>query len=363
MNLVSTYSRLAPDEVGGALDRLAEVLASGCLTLGPLLAEFEQGIAALAGVSHAAGVSSGTSAVEMALRALNVRDRVVLVPASTNYATAIAAVNAGARVEVYDSGLYPALDDLLPRLRGEVAAVVVVHLGGYVSPELPQLLAALEDQAIPVVEDAAQAHGAKFDGRSCGTFGKAGAFSFYPSKVLTCGEGGAVVTDDAGVDETVRRLRDQGMNPQRSEHLLRGYNWRLSELAAALGLAQLPNFERDCDRRNAIISRYCQELSELPGFSLLSPDPRCEPAGYRCFALADSPEDRDRLIQHGRRAGFAMPEPVYSRTLLQQPALFGLPGDDSTARDWAARNFCLPLSRSLTDDDVDQVIATFQDCS
>ena len=162
--------------------------------------------------AHAVAIASGTSALEIVLRSIGVAGREVIVPANTFHATAAAVIAAEARLRFADCdpatlGVDPA--SVASYVLPATAAVIVVHIGGLRRPQRPRAADALCNSGVALVEDAAHAHGSSLDGRSAGTFGVAGAFSFYPTKVMAGGEGGMIVTDDAHLADEARIYRDQ----------------------------------------------------------------------------------------------------------------------------------------------------------
>src|SRR5438067_10104374 len=202
-----------PEDRAEILARINDALVSGALTLGPNGRELEDQFAARHDVPHAVAVSSGTSALEIIFRALDVAGREVLVPANTFFATAAAAVHAGARVRFVDCDPLTMsfdLDDVAASIGPETAAIVAVHIGGLVSPAVPALAALCAQRGVSLVEDAAHAHGSALDNHPAGTFGVAAAFSFYPTKVVAGGEGGMIATNDASIADEARTYRDQG---------------------------------------------------------------------------------------------------------------------------------------------------------
>jgi len=260
--------------------RVLEVLSSGQLSCGEWVERFEAAFAAYLGVPHAVATSSGTAALEVVLEALGVGpgDEVV-VPAFTFAATANAVVHRGARpvfadIDPVTFNVDPqSVEDLLrkhPRVRG----VVVVHLYG-LPAALDALVQLADRHGVWLVEDAAQAHGAAFGGRRVGSFGMAGVFSFYPTKNMTTGEGGMVVTQDPQLARRVRLLVHQGqLDPYRYE--LVGHNYRMTNLAAALGLGQLEHLEERNAARRRNASLLTAALQGLPGIT-----PPAEPADCR----------------------------------------------------------------------------------
>src|SRR5260221_8817240 len=189
------------------LARIDQALTTGQLTLGPIGRELEAAFAKRHSTQHAVAVSSGTSALEIILRCLEVEGREVIVPSNTFFATAAAAVHAGARVVFVDCDpetMAFDLADVESRMGPDTAAVIAVHIGGLISPAVPALAQLCRDRGVHLVEDAAHAHGSALGGKSAGTFGVAAAFSFYPTKVMAGGEGGMIVTDDDSIATQAR---------------------------------------------------------------------------------------------------------------------------------------------------------------
>src|SRR5436190_3096815 len=200
------------------LRMIGEALATGQLTLGPVGRQLEERFAAHHGAAHAVAVSSGTSAIEISLRSLAaighpVDGREVLVPANTFFATAAAVVAAGARPRFVDCDPATMAADpeaVRAAIGPDTAGLVVVHIGGLVTPAIHELKALCDEHGLFLVEDAAHAHGSSLDDRMAGTFGTAGTFSFYPTKVMAGGEGGMIITDNDVIAEEAKTYRDQG---------------------------------------------------------------------------------------------------------------------------------------------------------
>jgi dTDP-4-amino-4,6-dideoxygalactose transaminase len=344
----------SPAEIDYTLTAVAAILRSGRLTLGSHTRAFEATVAEMAGVEHAVAVNSGSTALEIIYRALAAEGGTVLVPTNTNFATAAAALHAGARVELYDGGLYPDVVDIERRMGPHIVAVVVVHIGGYVSPELPYLFGICRRHGVPLVEDAAHAHGAGLHGRAAGGFGRAAAFSFFPTKVVTTGEGGVVATDDPTLAEMARVYRDQGKD-RTDIHVLLGNSWRMTEFGAALGMAQMDRFSADLARRRHIIDTY---TAALAGSGLAFPNigVGSQVSGYKCVATLPPDINRDRLRAALHASGVTLARGVYERPLHRHRVFADLGGRFPVADDFAARHICLPLWRTMSDTTVRKVI-------
>ena len=347
------------------------MLASGALTLGPHTREFEAAFAAAhtgpRGPSpdgpHAVAVASGTAALTIALLALGVRGREVVVPANTFYATAAAVLQAGA-TPVFadvDAGTF-ALNaaTTAAALTPRTAAVVAVHIGGLIPPQIDELRALCDERGIALVEDAAHAHGATFDGRFAGSFGAVAAFSFYPTKVVTSGEGGMVLTFADELAQEARIYRDQGKGAFSANHHVRlGSAWRMSELHAATGLVHLRRMEEFIARRRAVAARYDKALADLDGLQPLAEPPGCRSNIYKYIALLPTGLDRARFKSElAQRFQVKLSGEVYDLPLHRQPVLAEYAGPPlPVAEELAARHICLPVHSDMTDGEVDEVLA------
>ena len=257
--------RLARPDVGEReLAAVAEVIASGQLTMGPAVTEFESAIAAAVGTAHAAVVSSGTAALHLALLALEIGPGdEVIVPAYTFPATANTVELCGARAVLVDVDPDTFVVDpaavaaaVTPRTR----AVMAVHLFG--RPVEWEALQTAIPQEVVLVEDAAGALGARYRGMPCGALGVCACLSFHPRKIVTTGEGGAVTTDESALDGAVRRLRHHGWQTL-GDMPSPGFNYRLPDLLCALGIPQLERLEALLTARERVAGWYSERLAEL----------------------------------------------------------------------------------------------------
>jgi dTDP-4-amino-4,6-dideoxygalactose transaminase len=281
---------------------IGRVLASGRYVLGPEVEMFEREFAAFVGTEYCVGVGNGLDAIELALRALGVGagDEVV-VPSNTYIATWLAVTRLGAVVvpvepdpETYnlDPGRVEAA--ITPRTR----AIIAVHLYGQPA-DIDPILEVARRRGIRIVEDAAQAHGARYKGRPVGSLGDAAAWSFYPTKNLgALGDGGAVTTNDPDVADRVRALRNYGSRTKYVNEV-RGVNSRLDELQAAVLRVKLPLLEEWNERRRRIAARY---LDDLRGTALRPPSaaPPLDPV-WHLFVVRS--EARDRIQRHLTKNG------------------------------------------------------------
>jgi len=350
---------------------VTEMLASGALTLGPYTRKFEAAFAAAhtgprapsPGGPHAVAVASGTAALTIALLALGVRGREVVVPANTFYATAAAVLQAGARPVFadVDAGTFAlSAATTAAALTPRTAAVVAVHIGGLIPPQIDELRALCDERAVALVEDAAHAHGSTFDGRFAGSFGTAAAFSFYPTKVVTSGEGGMVLTGSEELAQEARIYRDQGKGAFSANHHVRpGSAWRMSELHAATGLVHLRRMAESIARRRAVAARYDKALADLGGLQPRAEPPGCRSNIYKYIALLPPGLDRARFKSElAQRFQVNLSGEVYDLPLHRQPVLAEYAGPAlPVAEELAARHICLPVHSDMTDSEVDEVLA------
>jgi dTDP-4-amino-4,6-dideoxygalactose transaminase len=343
------------DEVS---DALRGALVEGRYGVDQDVAAFEREFAEHAGVAHARGVNTGTDALLLVLMALGIgAGDEVIAQANTFHATVAAIALSGATPVLVDADPDTFLiddDQVVEAIGPRTRAVIPVHLYGKMTP-LDRLLAVADDRGLHVIEDAAQAHGARdASGNRAGSRGLAGCFSFHPSKNLAAGgDGGMVVTDDAGVADQLLLLRALGQRTQ-NDHVVVGLNSKLHALQAIVLRAKLPQLDGWNARRRELASSYRAALSACPvGFQR---EDRGEEHVYHLFQLRTS--ERDALLGHLRNAGIdavvRYPVPVHL-----QPAFAAngwRKGEFPVAERLAAELLCLPLHPTMAADDVDYVV-------
>ena len=335
------------DPLNAAIER---VVASGRYILGPEVESFEKAFAAYLGVGHAIGVSSGTAALQLALMALGIGPgHEVITVSHTAVATVAAIEQTGAAPVLVDNDpIRLTLDPtrLAGALSPKTRAIVPVHLYGCPA-DLDPILTFARQHGLAVVEDCAQAHGARYRDGAVGTFGDAGAFSFYPTKNLgAMGDGGAVVTADASIAARVSELREYGWR-RRYISDRAGLNARLDELQAAILTVKLAHLDAWNRRRRELAQHYRQALHDTP--LRLPADPIETVAVYHQFVVC-SPQ-REKLRAHLTRSGIASAV-LYPLPVHRQPAYQALRQGDGglpMAELAAAENLALPLYPELAD--------------
>jgi dTDP-4-amino-4,6-dideoxygalactose transaminase len=354
------FVSLAPAADSAAVRQAIErVIASGWFVLGPELEAFETEFARACGAPHAVGVGSGTDAIALVLRALDIGpgDEVITTPLSAAY-TALAVMSAGARpvfADIDPTRLTIAPEHIERAITPRTRAIVPVHLYGQ-----PADMSAIERLAakysLAIVEDCCQAHLATSEGRPVGTMGIAGAFSFYPTKNLgALGDGGAVVTGDRVLAERIRRLRNGGQT-ERYRHETFGVNSRLDELQAAILRARLPFLSGWTSRRRELAAAYRTALRET------SVDvPREHDAGhvYHLFVVRSRHRValQQRLAARGIETLIHYPVPIPRQTALAETS----PAECPMADQVCAEVLSLPLYPTLSESDVHRVVDAIED--
>ncbi len=356
-----------PEDRAWIADRIQEVLVTGQLTLGRYGAEFEQKFASFCGRRYGVAVNSGTSALEIILRILGVEGREVLVPTNTFFATAAAVIHAGGRpvfVDMDPESFAIRPEDVERHLTVKTAGLVVVHIGGLVSRRILALQELARRHGLWLVEDAAHAHGSAYRAVRAGAFGIASSFSFYPTKVMTSAEGGMIVTDDGHIAEEARIYRDQGKASFTvNAHVRMGYNWRLSEPHAIIGLKHLERLPAMISDRQATATAYNQGLKDFRHVAPLNvpPDGTCN--YYKYVVVLDEKRDR-RVLKTLLRdrygvslAGEVYEEPLHKQALFAEYASGPLP----VSEDYCARHLCLPIFSGMEPSDVEQVLSALNE--
>lgn len=280
-------------------DGIDEILDSGFLTMGEKTETFETSFQEFAGTSHAVACDSGTSALELILRGLDIEEEEVIVPTNTFMATAHAAMNTNNRVMFVDSdpetlSIDPA--SLSEQISDDTAAVILVHIGGIISEDVDEIQAICENHGAALIEDCAHAHGSEIDGVQAGSLGVAGAFSFFPTKVLTTGEGGVAVTADQELAERMRMIRNHGKNPELQDRISEpGGNYRMSEFQALIGVQQLRSAEERIRERQQIAAYYDEHVPDIPGIEPLSLPDNVTSTYYKYVVYLDESIDRSEL--------------------------------------------------------------------
>ncbi len=349
------------------IEAVVEVLRSGRLALGPKAEEFERIVADYVGVRHAVAVSSGTAALHLIVRALGIGpDDEVLVPSFTFAATVNALLYEGAvpvfvDIEPETYNIDP--EDLEKKVTPRTKAVIVVDVFGHPA-EWDAILEIAGRHNLKVIDDSCEALGAEYKGKKIGQFGAAAAFAFYPNKQITTGEGGVIVTNDGEIARLCRSMRNQGRGEMGSwlHHERLGYNYRIDEMSAALGVSQLKRIEKFLAKREQVARWYTERLKGLDWVRPPVVKPYVRMSWFVYVVTLAEGIDRDAVMRSLEEQG--VPCRAYFSPIHLQPYIrerFGtregeLPVTESVAR----RTIALPFHSSMSPDEVEYVVESLK---
>jgi len=360
-----------PDITQAEIDAVVDVLQSDVLSIGPKVEEFEQLCAKVGGRSHGIAVSSGTSGLHLAMVAAGVKpgDEVITTPFSF-VASANAALFVGAKpvfVDIDPKTLNADVDKIPAAITSRTKAIVAVEAFGHPGGMLEQEQIAQRNELV-LIEDSCEGFGGFGGSRHVGSFGRASVFAFYPNKQITTGEGGMIVTDDDRFAAMCRSLRNQGRDGMGwLAHARLGYNYRMSELNAALGVAQVRRLEEILDHRRRVAGWYMERLIDNRFIILPTLDDQTHMSWFVFVVRLNElfqDDDRDELIKDLRSQGIGCNN--YFPPIHLQPYMmdqFGYrPGDFPVCERIASRTLALPFFTRMTEGQVDDVVQTLNKC-
>ena len=341
------------------------VLRSGFIAQGPKVAEFEEKFAEYIGTRHAIATSSGTTALHVALLCAGIGkgDEVITTPFSFA-ATANSILYAGGKPVFVD--IDPKTYNINPEkieeaVTDKTKAIMPVHLYGQPA-DMDQICRIAEDHDLKVIEDAAQAHGAIYHGRKVGSIGDMACFSFYPTKNITTGEGGIITTDDDAFDKDARAIRAHGES-ERYEHVTLGYNFRMTDIAAAIGVVQIKRLEEFNEKRIENAEYLTEHINSIEG---IEPPYVAENVRHvfhqYTVRVADGKRDelKEFLNSEGVGTGVHYPRTIYKQKLYED---LGYTADCPEAEKAAAEVLSLPVNPTLTAEDFGKIVSVLQDAS
>jgi len=340
------------------------ILETGILINGPYTKTFEEESAKAVGVKYALSLNSCTSALQSVLEYINVKGKKVIVPANTFIASSNAVIFAGGEPLIVDIGedLLMDVEKMKKAVDGDTKAAILVHLAGFIHPQIDEIRKFCREKGIHLIEDAAHAHGASLGGVQAGAFGLAGTFSFYATKVVATGVGGMLTTDDEKLAARVRSVRFHGEDHSRGIQDRLGHDWLMTEFQAALGLIQLRRLPEMVEKRMHIARIYDKAflgMKEIKTFPL----PKGAMSGYYKYPVLLSKdlkkEDIKRTLEsEGIRIGNAYWPPIHLQPVYRQ--LFGYgEGDFPVAEEILNRVISLPVYPGMTLTEVERVIRCF----
>ncbi len=342
------------------------VRSSWISSLGKYVNQFESEFASFLGSKHGVSVSNGTVALHLALKALSIGPGdEVIVPSLTFAATINAVLHAGATPVLVDSMPdHWNIDaiEIEKAVSSVTKAIIPVHLYGH-SCDMNAIMKIAKKYKLYVIEDAAEAHGAECFNRKVGGIGHIGCFSFYGNKIITTGEGGMCVTNDKVLNDRMRKLRDHGMSKtKRYWHEEVGFNYRLTNLNAAIGVAQLEQIDNSLNKRNELAQMYEQGIENIPGLKMYSKCPFGKKVNWMnpVFIDKDNSDNRDLIISNLKEYNIDSRPTFYPAHIMPPYSKLKKVGELKNASDFGLSGICLPLYASLTEDDVKYIIQVLE---
>ncbi len=361
MNISGSSPYFSEESLDAILSDVRLMLKSGRLTDGPYAQIFEKEFAQYHNVKYAVSVNSGTAALDVALRHFNLKGREVIVPTNTFVSTPNSVLFAGGKpvfADMNEDSLGIDVDDVKRKVTSKTAGVIVVHIAGLICPEIKELKQFCDEKGFFLLEDCAHAHGATVDCQKSGTFGDVGCFSFYPTKVMTSGDGGMIITNNASLDEDSKCLRTCGQNVDRQAVML-GHNWRLNEMAAIVGKHKLDHLEEFVAKRNEVAKWYQKALTNIDGITLFRIPPNFRHSYYKYPLKLAGNIDRLKLAfllkeKHGIETGHVYYPPCHLQPFYMEN--FGTrAGDLPTSERVLKQVLCLPMHYGITQENVSYI--------
>ena len=360
MKIVNAKPYFPPNDIDPILNDIKESLKTGMLTFGPNVSKLEKEFSEYIGVKYAIAVNSGTSALEIALRFYDLAGGEVIVPTNSFVASANAVVFAGGKpvfVDIKKETLCINPEDVRKKITSKTKGIMVVHLAGLIPPEIKEIQEICKQNGLFLIEDAAHAPGASVDGKKAGSLGDVGCFSFYPTKPMTTGEGGMITTNNEKLYEFAKILRHHG----REDSVYRkiGYNWRMSEINAILGVYQLKRLDEFIEKRNYVAKRYVDELSNLESLTLIHVPSNTRHSFWKHPVILNSIKapnlEKLFLEKYQIALGTIYYPPIHLQPFYKDK--FGYSdGMLPVSEDILLRETCLPMFVDISDEMIDTVI-------
>ncbi len=337
------------------------------LSMGPNVKEFENAFAKRLKINHAIGMNSCTSTLEAALNYFNVRGKEVIIPTQTFIATGMAVYHAGGIpkfAEVEEKTLSIDYEDVKKKINKKTVGIIIVHMAGTLSDDILRLKKLCKEKGLFLIEDAAHTPGAKIKSREAGTIGDIGCFSFYPSKILTAGEGGMLVTNSNKIAKFARSYQNRGadMSSKSEIYINPSRNVRMTEFSALLGRTQLSHLDLYLKNRRKIAARYKKKLSNNNNFDIVLPERLEQSSCWKVPLILSKKLNRDNVINKLKERNI-FADKAYDPPLHLQPVMrkiFGtykglLPKSEQIL----SSSICLPSHQNMTNEDADYVSKNF----
>tara|TARA_B100001564_G_scaffold235510_1_gene199049 strand:+ start:406 stop:1578 length:1173 start_codon:yes stop_codon:yes gene_type:complete len=356
------------------VSKIDDILESGHIAQGKYVAEFEDKFSEEVGSKYGIATNSCTSALEVSIRALGVKNKTILVPTNTFVASVNSIILSGNTpliVDINEETLCMSLDSISENMSNDVGAILWVHMAGLVTTDVLVAREICKKLNIHLIEDAAHAHGASvYDSHydrifKAGNIGDVGCFSFYPSKVLATGEGGMITTNSDEVADRCRIMRYHGVT--RAEGDLEGVdygvtahypsqNFRMTETSAIIGISQLSNLQKFTRKRNYIADSYSFGLKDVDGISILPSSDFSYSSYWNYYFILDKSIDRDKLSNYLHKNGIENANAYYPACHQHEIYKDYVLSDYPIANDILKRHLSLPMYYELEDDGIDVII-------
>ena len=361
----------SPDITEQDIEAVVQVLKTPRLSLGPKLVEFEEKMAGYIGVNYAVAVSSGTSALHLIVRALDIKDgdEVITTPFSF-IASANCMLFERAKpvfVDIDPMTLNMDVGRIEKHITDKTRAILAVDVFGYPA-DWDELERLARKHKLMLIEDSCEALGAQYKGKKLGTFGEAGAFAFYPNKQMTTGEGGIIVTNNEKIASLCRSMRNQGRGEgdEWLQHSRLGYNYRISDINCALGISQLERIESLLVKREQVALLYNKGLNDLKEVNVPFTSPEMKRSWFvYVVVLADdyTVENRNEILQELKKRGIGCSNyftPIHLQPFYRE--MFGYKdGDFPLTEHIAERTIALPFYSNLSEQDIDFVVQNLKE--
>jgi dTDP-4-amino-4,6-dideoxygalactose transaminase len=371
------YSRAKPyfsvRDKTDIIKKIGSVLSTGMLTQGKYVEEFENQFALKIGTKYAIATSSCTSALEVAIRSLGIKNKKILVPTQTFVASVNAIILSGNIPVILDidEAMCISAEQTIEYIntKSNIGAVMWVHMAGLISPKFEKIKSICSERGIYIIEDAAHAHGASLNHIKAGNLGDAGCFSFYPTKLMATGEGGMITTNNEKVDREARILRSHGTI--RHEEKIKGLdygvdalyvsqNFRMTEISAILGLSQLRHLNAFVAKRNYIADRYRKGLTKVKEIKFLPQYKEAVYSYWNFYCILDRSINREQfakslLYDFGIQNANAYDPPCHVQSLYKH---YINKNDFTVANDMLSRHISLPMYYELLDKDIQYIITS-----
>ena len=355
--------RFGDDEIKDILGNIQQCLKTGRLYQSQNVEAFENLFAKYHGVKYGVAVSSGCAAIEIPMRILDIRNKEVIIPVNTFIATALGVVNAGGKVKLADTAkgkLTPGLKEIQKQVTDKTVGVILVHIGGMIQEDIEEIRKWCCLKGFFLFEDASHAHGSRYGDKYAGGFGVAAGFSLFATKIITCGEGGIILTNDKKIAERAKRIRNYGKSSDWiTENNELGGNYRMSEITAAIALSQTNKLDEIVRKRkklaelyNRLISSWREELGvktiyneQISGW-------------YKMIVVLPLNVEIEQVQQFLEQRGIKLPGKVYQYPLHKQPIAkqLKLEGYYPNAEDICKRHIALPIYPSLEESNVYKIV-------